>query len=156
MSGQTFRELCKDKVSTALQAMIDGLKFQSQRKDFRVDMSTFGAFHESRNKGNPVCFGCAATCTVQQLSKVNFTDSQIDSLEERSFLTIHNSNDLDRFEDAIDYARMGDLIPIFSYMGNLDSHELIDDSQWILNTDDWQEQMPLVQDFVDMLKLKGL
>jgi len=156
MSGQTFRELCKGKVSTALQAMIDGLKFQSQRKDFRVDMSTFGAFTDFGNKGNPVCFGCAATCTVQQLSKVNFTDSQINSLEERSRQTICNSNDLDRFEDAIDNARMGDLIPIFDYMGDRDSHELIADSQWLLCTDDWQEQLPLVQDFVDMLKSEGL
>ena len=156
MSGQTFRELCKDKVSTALQAMIDGLKFQSQRKDFRIDMSTFGDFSDSGDKENPVCFGCAATCTIQQLLGVNFTDLRIESLKERSRLTIRNSDDLDRFEDAIDNARMGDLIPIFDYMGNLDSHELIDDSQWILNTDDWQEQMPLVQDFVDMLKLKGL
>ena len=156
MSGQTFRELCKNKVSTALQAMIDGLKLQSQRKDFRVDMSTFGSYHESRNKENPVCFGCAATCTVQQLCKVNFTDSQIDSLKERSFLTIGNSNDLDRFEDAIDSARLGNLLPIFSYMGNLESHELSDDNQWLLTTDRWQGQMTLVQDFVDMLKSKGL
>jgi len=156
MSGQTFRELCNGKVSAALQAMIDGLKLQSQRKDFRVDMSTFGTFYDPENKEIPVCFGCAATCTVQQLSKVNFTDSQIDSLEERSFLTIQNSNDLDRFEDAIDCARMGNLISIFNYMDNLESYELSDSNRWLLRTDDWQEQLPLVQDFVEMLKLKGL
>jgi len=156
MSGQTFRELCNGKVSAALQAMIDGLKLQSQRKDFRVDMSTFGTFYDPENKEIPVCFGCAATCTVQQLSKVNFTDSQIDSLEERSFLTIQNSNDLDRFEDAIDCARMGNLISIFNYMDNLKSYELSDSNRWLLCTDNWQEQLPLVQDFVEMLKLKGL
>ena len=156
MSGQTFRELFKDKVSTALQAMIDGLKFQSQRKDFRVDMSTFGDFSDLGNRGNPVCFGCAATCTIQQLSEVNFTDSQINSPGERSRLTIRNLNDLNRFEYAIDYARTGDLIHIFEYMGNLDSHEFSHDKQWVLYTDDWQEQLPLVQDFVEMLKLKGL
>jgi len=156
MSGQTFRELCKDKVSTALQAMIDGLKFQSQRKDFRVDMSTFGDFSDLGNRGNPVCFGCAATCTVQQLSKVNFTDSQINSLKERSRLTIRDSDDLDRFEYAIECARLGDLISIFDYMGARASRELIDDNRWLLRTDDWQEQLPLVQDFVDMLKSKGL
>ena len=156
MSGQTFRELCNGKVSAALQAMIDGLKLQSQRKDFRVDMSTFGTFYDPENKEIPVCFGCAATCTVQQLSKVNFTDAQIDSSSGRSRLTIHNSNDLDRFEEAIDYARMGDLFSIFDYMGDRDSHEFSDDNRWLLCTDDWQEQMPLVQDFVDVLKSKGL
>jgi len=156
MSGQTFRELCKDKVSTALQAMIDGLEFQSQREDFRVDMATFGAFTYFENKVDPICFGCAATCTVQQLSRVNFTDSQINSLEERSCLTIRNSDDLDRFEYAIDCARMGNLISIFDYMGDRDSHEFSDDDLWDMSTDDWQEQLPLVQDFVEMLKLKGL
>ena len=156
MSGQTFRELCKGKVSTALQAMIDGLKFQSQRKDFRIDMSTFGDFSDLGNRGNPVCFGCAATCTVQQLSEVNFTDSQINSLEERSRQTIRDSDDLEGFEYAIDSARMGNLISIFNYMGDRDSHEFSDDDRWFLSTDDWQEQLPLVQDFVDMLKLKGL
>jgi len=156
MSSQTFRDLCKGKISTALQAMIDGLKFQSQRKDFRVDMSTFGTFTYFENKVDLVCFGCAATCTVQQLSKVNFTDSQIGSSSGRSRLTIHNSNDLDRFEEAIDYARMGDLFSIFDYMGDCDSHEISDDDRWLLGTADWQEQMPIVQNFVDMLKLKGL
>ena len=159
MSAQTFRELCKGKVSTALQAMIDGLRLQSQRKDFRVDMTTFGGFSgfgDSGDKENPVCFGCAATCTIQQLSGVNFTDSQIFSLSGRSRQTIRNAKDLDEFEDAIDSARLGHLIPIFDYMGNRPSHELIADPQWILCTDDWQEQLPLVQDFVNMLKLKGL
>jgi len=156
MSGQTFRELCKDKVSTALQAMIDGLKFQSQRKDFRVDMATFGGFSNSGDKGSLVCFGCAATCTIQQLSEVNFTDSLIGSSSGRSRQTIRNSNDLAGFEEAIDCARMGNLISIFNYMGDRDSHEFSDDDRWFLGTDDWQEQLPLVQDFVDMLKLKGL
>ena len=156
MSDQTFRQLCKGKISTALQAMIDGLKFQSQRKDFRVDMSTFGGFSNSGDKGSLVCFGCAATCTIQQLLEINFTDSQIGSLSGRSRQTIRDSDDLDRFEEAIDMVGRGDLFYIFDYMGDRDSHELSDDNRWILNTDNWQEQMPLVQDFVDTLKLKGL
>lgn len=156
MSGQTFRELCKGKVSKAVQAMIDGLKFQSQRKDFRVDMATFGGFSNSGDKGSLVCLGCAATCAIQQLFGINFTDSQIGSLSGRSRQTVRDANDLDRFEEAIDMVGRGDSSYLFDYMGDLDSHEPSDDNRWVLNTDNWQEQLPLVQDFVDRLKLKGL
>ena len=54
---------------TALQAMVDGLKRQSKRKGFMVDMVTFG------NVSPETCYGCAATCTLQEMYGVNFERS---------------------------------------------------------------------------------
>jgi hypothetical protein len=84
----------------AVDAMIKGLYRQSKRSDFKIDMATFGFYSGTRKK----CFGCAATCTIQQIGNVNFKDDQI----HEAFKNLNVSNgDLQRFENAIDTFRTG-------------------------------------------------
>ena len=147
---QTFKNKCDGKVSVALQAMIDGLHYQSQRKDFKIAMKSFGDF----NNNNGVCYGCAATCAVQKLSGVNFCDSSITGeLTRAKFLDV-NVHDLKDFEDAIDSARNGYLYELFVYMDQKESYDKSYDKDWELTTRDWGTELPKDQTFVNMLKSK--
>jgi len=69
---RSIKELAP-KPSDAITAMIEGLKEQSQRKDFEVDMLSFGRYFVMTDK----CFGCAATCTLQKLYNKNFSKDEI-------------------------------------------------------------------------------
>jgi hypothetical protein len=53
--------------SSAVRAMVNGLRNQDRRADFQVDMGSFGLVHRG------VCFGCAATCALQEATGRNFT-----------------------------------------------------------------------------------
>lgn len=97
------------KVWKAVEAMILGLKKQSKRKVFEITMSTFGDFNDK------VCFGCAATCTVQQVYGKNFNRKNIAGYESRAKFMKAISEDLAEFESAIDGLRMGYLGDIFKY-----------------------------------------
>ena len=43
---KTLKELCDGKPSNAIKAMIEGLRTQSKRPDFKIRMSTFGSQHQ--------------------------------------------------------------------------------------------------------------
>ena len=145
---QTFRDKCHSKVSVALQAMIDGLNHQHQREDFKISMDTFGDY-------DGICYGCAVTCAIQQLSGVNLSDSSITDRVDRAIFLDVDREDLSYFENYIDDAREGLLFKLFAYMGQEESYDESYDENWELTTRNWQTELPKVQKFVDMLKEEG-
>lgn len=137
------------KPSDAIQAMIDGLLEQSERKDFKIDMDSFGDFEKG------ICYGCAAVCCVQKLANVNFKDAYSITLAGQAEATGFDSSDLDDFENAVDFLRMGCLLPFFAYWKVVVPDMFLVD-EWHLHDDDWREQLPLIQDYCDKLKSAGL
>lgn len=137
---KTFRELCEGKVWKAIQFMIDGLKEQSERIDFRIDMSTFGS------KEDDICFGCAATCATQKATGINLTPESI--LHPWSIFDI-SKEDTDEFELAIDYLRSGITRHIFKYFGK----EVVPQvGLQYLMTETWEKHLPAYQAYADQLK----
>jgi hypothetical protein len=93
------------KPSSLLFAMIKGLEKQSKRKDFQVDMGTFGVARHRR--GKPICFGCAATCTIQQIAGKNLNHSHIEYPVDRAKVLGFHDEELNRFESYVDSLRRG-------------------------------------------------
>lgn len=99
-------ELCDGKVWRAVEAMINGLLTQDQREDFRIDMNSFGRTSQQ------ICFGCAATCAVQQLVGINL---KADTITHRYETLNVDRGDIYEFEHAINALRMGALGVLFDY-----------------------------------------
>jgi hypothetical protein len=147
-----FNEIIS-KPSEALEAMIKGLRKYSRRKNFEVNMSHFGGSSEG------ICFGCAATCTVQQIINKDFTPTTIESAAIRSIALDVVKDDLDRFEYAIDNARSGMMGSLFRYFSiNINAFdfdtELLDPG-FKLGTDNWTEQLPKVRNYIKKIKALG-
>ena len=115
---------------TALQAMVDGLERQSKRKGFVVDMKTFG------EDGGETCFGCAATCALQEMYGVNFDASNVDPRGERARALGERWQRLNRFEYDMDSARCGYLAGLAALCG-INNYEGAD---WYLSSYNWKEQ----------------
>lgn len=93
----------QSKPSLALQYAIDGIYKQSKRPDFIVAMYTYGDYDPDRD----LCFGCAATCAIQEIANINFNSETIYDHHTRA-MSVHCSDDqLQTFELAIDKARVG-------------------------------------------------
>jgi hypothetical protein len=136
------------KPSEALQAMMDGLLEQAQRSDFKIDMLTYGKYDE-----NNICYGCAATCTVQKLLNKNLDKENIDWDLHSEFFGI---KDIIEFERVMDWARVGDLRDLFYYFNLLDKFENDFDDMFGLETDNWKRELPKVKELIKELKEKGL
>jgi hypothetical protein len=134
------------KASDVLDAMIQGLK--NHPKNFEVDMDVYGEF------SNEICFGCAATCTVMQISGVTFTPYDIGDRADRAKVIKISEKDLDAFEWAIDSVRRG-------YMWRLEKLIKIDLPVPIvplprLSTLTWEEELPAYEAYRDQLRNLGL
>jgi hypothetical protein len=144
------------KVSDALQAMIDGLKSQSKRKTFKIQMITFGDYDPE----DKICFGCAATCTIQQLAHKTFRDRAVESLPGRAGFLDLDKKELAAFESAIDYARKGAFYRLFEFYGH-NTGEVPgyllepDDKDYYLMTDDWGKVLPNQQAHQQKIKDAG-
>ena len=145
------------KPSDLIQAMITGLKFQDSREDFFVDMGSFAGKRPSFGDEGETCFGCAATCALQQLSGVNLT-SKIGGLHSsyiRSSVYKLDPLEVSDFEIAIDALRKGDCATIIGLYG-------VSHRQWpemnlpMLRTDNWRKKIMYYQRLVEALKVKGL
>lgn len=149
---RTIKQLAP-KLSDALQAMVDGLNKQSKRQDFAVDMSTFGMAE------NGICFGCAATCAVQELAQINLTEDCIENAYDRAATFNVTVYDLDTFEKAIDTFRRGNPYVLLAYYGIVETG-----LEWMLhsycglrlNTNDWKEKIPIVENYIKELKRLNL
>jgi len=135
--------------SAALQAMVDGLRKQSKRKDFVINMSTYG---ESRGE---ICFGCAATCAVQQISGINLTVEDID-VANQSLKLGYDFDHLSAFEMSINAARLGDMYLLFLFFDLVWQYDFDYDERFFLKTENWEEQLPAVEALIAELKEKGL
>lgn len=138
----------KSKPSIALQHMVDGLLKQSRRKNFRISMGTFGS------GDGKICFGCAATCAIQNIAKINLTPATIDYAWHRAERTNMDFNELDEFEGVINEARSGHLKPLFRFCDIMDSPIAFEDN-FNLWDDDWKQQLPQVRETIAKLKKAG-
>ena len=148
--------------SDALQAMVDGLLRNSRRKDFKVDMGTFG------RAADGICFGCAATCAVQEASGKQFVFEELRgiyglnsrfrnlSIGAQAECLGENYVKLATLENAIDGARQGYLRELFRYFGLGDEHRQGYDERFELKTHNWRDQLGAVCDLIEELEAQGL
>lgn len=131
--------------SEAIRAMIDGLRSHKGLKDFVIDMLHFG-----RADDGDVCFGCAATCTLEQLAGRRFSPCDIGSVGDRAAYLNVDSRTLAEFEDVMDRFRCGEIHPLFHFCAVEDYPGV--DAPWYLLTSDWEQELPLVEAYLEKLK----
>lgn len=142
------------KPSQLLQLMVDGLNKQSARPDFAIQMDTFGTSRGS------MCYGCAATCALQELAKVSFTTDDINSTEERAEATGFTWFEVDKFELAVEMARVGRLDKMCEnaalIIEGFPAHLPFPEKGWWLRNYNWREELPKVESYIELLKSQGL
>jgi hypothetical protein len=139
--------------SAALQAMVDGLREQSKRSDFKIDMHTYGAY----NPGYGVCFGCAATCATQKIFETKFQPDFINTVSRRAEAFKCEMYDLHEFEQAINSARIGVMSKLFLYY-DIVLYGVKDVSflpEFSLCTDNWEAELPKVEKYIACLQQYG-
>lgn len=141
---RTFLGLTKP--SEALEAMVKGLLKADKRKTFKIDMRTFGQSIDG------ICFGCAATCTLQEASKHNFKPDEILCEKERSEAIKANRLDLHNFECYMDDARRGHFYYLFAFFDIPYSFEF--DHRFYLNNN-WKNKLPEVRKVIKEMKKIG-
>lgn len=141
------------KPSEALRAMVDGLLEQSKREDFVIDMSEWGRYDSEKE----VCFGCAATCALQKLSGHNLREGFIEDVRTRAAIYEFDRSSVDVFENAVNYARCGDLYYLISFFkkdvppGN--KFEEWND-KWHLS-EYWEEEIPKIEAVIKDMQEAG-
>lgn len=130
---RTMYELCDGKVWRAVDAMITGLRTHSGREDFKINMMWWAS------TDGVLCFGCAATCAVQQLTGINVTKDNV--------FTVYNhaewgddSRDWRKFASAINCLRQGMLGVIFDYFKK-DRRLIGFRNLPVLHTHNWQTEL---------------
>lgn len=125
----------------AMRAMVEGLRTIPDEKTFFVNMGTFGdvGSHPHFAKYDPetqqynykVCFGCAATCTLQQLFNIRFeptdnleyTDPRVKAITTKIHLDVTVGDDdydeiynaINEFESAMDLCRLVSFERLFNF-----------------------------------------
>jgi len=103
-STKSFEEIVRAmSAKDIIMAMVNGLKNPSTK----INMCTFGATRVRDQK--IVCYGCAATNTVCQISGVKFTPKNIDYTGDRARAIKSSYDFLTNFERAIDELRKGNI-----------------------------------------------
>lgn len=153
------------KPSEAINATIIGLLRQNQRKDFKIDMDTFGS------RGAQVCYGCAATSCVQQITKQDLVAGifpfDLEFPYDKSFQVFDGFDveDIKSFEFAIDELRQGSIVGLLVYF-NMYGYALnwsIPDDLVLeyeslniaMETDDWCCFIPKLIQFTHRLREVG-
>ena len=136
------------KPSEALQAMVDGLKAQSEREDFVIDMDSYGT-HDYK-----ICYGCAATCTIQQLTGKKLTSKNIDETSDRAKFLKLDEYDLDDFEFIMNNVRSGYYIEGLLQYFNITKR--VKRPCFSLKSHNWKEEIPKVKKYIKYLQEKGL
>lgn len=91
-----------------IMAMVKGL----EKPKIRVNMSTYGNIVYKPIFGLfdvPICYGCAATNTICQISGIKFNSKNIELRSERADALNTDKDFLQEFEDSIDFLRCGEL-----------------------------------------------
>jgi hypothetical protein len=159
-SMSTIKELLP-KPSDAVQAMIGGLKEYDADPNFSICMKSYG-----NSDASGVCFGCAATCTIQHVFKYAFTPWQIKSTLRRAAAVNSDYSALNKFEFMINGLRSGDLHSLLYYYGiniycSLELSELCNEWDalrhlYALSTHNWRERLPRWDRLVARLKFHNL
>lgn len=140
------------KPSDAIRAMIDGLRASKTWDRFHVDMGSYG-----KNIG-VTCYGCAATCAIQQATGIMFHWNGIAQPSLRASKVNVTLDDLSEFEIAIDAFRRGAVEWIFRYYEILpeDTPRLYGSESWALHGNDWEDELPLVEKYLEKVIAAGL
>lgn len=150
------------KPSDAVDAMIKGLIRQSKRKGFKIQMQSYGGYSAEEQ----VCFGCAATCTLQEIAGKNLTRSYMVGynlrLEELELVDDSSAYDEFDFEMSIDRLRTGKPEMLLRFF-EVDV-DLRDQILWSpeakslprMTTGDWKEHLSSYRKFSKYLKKLGL
>lgn len=129
-------------------AMVKGLK----KEHVRVDMGYFGStFQEGENR---VCYGCAATNTICEISGVVFTPENILGRTNRRLFLETTSHFLAVFETAIDCLRRGDVKGYNAYAEGNDMPLLPEPVEKLpkLETDDYLQGLPAYVKYANSLE----
>lgn len=149
------------KPSDLANAMVIGLLRQNTRTDFRIDMDTYG----KTSYDSEVCFGCAATSCLQQVSNVNYTAQRIGQGRADSEYWLKDVYglqfdylDVREVEIVVNNLRLGYIKKLLRYY---DVEEKFDDfsefsGDWYMETFDWCCQLPKVIKFIHALRKAGL
>lgn len=154
------------KPSKALQFMIDGLRRQDERPTFFIDMDVYGETREYysirqlkyfRATKKNTCFGCAATCAIQEIASKNLTKRDMHA-EGRAHKLGYSYLKMREFEKAIDYARGGYLRKLFNFFALEFSnvHREKFQHRISLSTLNWREDIPQVEKLIMELYEAGL
>lgn len=138
-----------DKPSKAVRAMIEGLKKQSQREDFEVDMHHFGG---SESFNSILCFGCAATCAAQEAFKKNLSADEISERKSRAIAYGVDIKSLADFEMAIDDFRAGN----YQALGKYYEIRIPYFQLPALHTINWRSNLSEYEKYADLLEECGL
>jgi len=141
-----LKETFRGKPSDALEYMCDGLLKQSKRKGFEIRMMTFGC------SNGQVCFGCAATSTIQEISGQDLTVSNIRSRQLIGF----DPNELYSFEAVIDAARCGSLDGLFHFCGVSEVSCWQWEFLWEMRDGNWKSCIPKVRRAIREMRAKGI
>ena len=152
------------KASVVLQAMVTGLLKSKDDPNFTVKMETFG---EVENK---LCYGCCATLTLAEMfgkgrsasemmlghvnTRLDESDDDYAYLPDVYLSDVIKSDpsipqdplpvDLVEFEFAVDSARTGKVSLLIGYLTGEFNNESFD-RRWILDSNDWEEQLPKIE-----------
>ncbi len=146
-----IKEKIESKPSKALEFMVNGLIKHDKRNDFKVDMSTFGHY----NIDDQMCYGCAATCAIQEITGMNLTKKTIDTnnFYKNDSVSVKQK---EYFENAINNARVGLLDTLFEFCKKKRYYKEEYDWMCIITTDNWKQELPKVKKLIKELKSKGL
>ena len=149
-----FVKLTK-KPSVAIWAMINGIWKSDARDDFKINMSTFGDIADE------VCYGCAATCAIQEITGIEFKSSDIlYTIDNRAEILFGRNYvdylpDLNKFEDAIDEFRNGDPVDLLDLYGIEDEDISYISSNWKLRNNNWRKELIKIEIYVKQLEDRG-
>jgi hypothetical protein len=153
-----IRKAIEYKPSKAINFMVNGLERQSKRKEFQIDMDTFG-YRDSVG----ICYGCAVSCALQELFQKDYTqNTDIKELANRcNFFNCDDYNELHYFEVAIDSVRLGSLHSLFTFcFGELTNEQKKYCDKLLLNlpelhTDNWENELPIYKMLIHTLETNG-
>lgn len=139
--------------SNALKLMIAGIENQINRSDFQLNMNTFGDSIRS------ICFGCAATCTIQEIAGKNLDSTTINHIIKRGKSLGFEIDELASFEYAIDEARYGVMNSLFEFFyspGYLEYVEYFNANFCIKSIEDFKDQKQYILEYIEKLEKNGL
>ena len=141
-----LEETFRGKPSDALEYMCDGLLKQDKREDFEIAMYTFG-----RSDGQ-MCFGCAATSTIQQIAGQDLTVSNIKDRQLIGF----DLSELRAFEGVIDFVRNGSLRELFIFCEVTEVDYWKWNHLWSMQDENWKSCIPEVRKVIREMRAEGI
>lgn len=168
--------------SAMLEYMLQGLKRYSKYKNFEINMETYGErgvlsnkMAKNLGKNKEVCFGCAATCTWLEMTKLRPSkklfvhreaESEVFKLQPyrkkvSGLLNITEAEFKD-LEFALDQARCGDFEELLATrLPREEVNRLCDYLEengycdFEMDSDDWEEYVPDMEKVIEYLKSQG-